>query len=76
MAFLPATKDMSRAVLGAYVRLYLVLLVYGYHSGEALTSEALAQMEMEGEVVELLYDNLITINEDGTYALKPIPGLG
>lgn len=76
MLFLPATKDVSFSAIGAYVRLYLVLLVHGYERYEPLTAEDLAQLQMEAAVVELLRDNLIILNDDGTYTLKPIPGLG
>lgn len=74
MLFLPATKDMSFRAIGAYIRLYLAWRVnFGL---EALTNQALSTLGMEDAVVELLYHGLLTINDDTSYTLKPIPGIG
>lgn len=75
MMFLPAAEDISCAALGAYIKLYLKMLVHGYQLN-TITPNDLANFGLAEAAAELLNYNLLTINDGGTFTLKPIPGLG
>lgn len=71
IASLPEAIGISRAALGGYIH-----LINAYELSKPLSGAEIEKFASHADMAELFHSELLTRNDDGTYTLKPIPGLG